>query len=77
MGCQEGEEGPTLTGEWAGIRVRPLRHQASACNGVSSERAGDRGVGKLIDPTALGSFSLPSPVSYLTLGKQLCLAPWA
>lgn len=35
VGCQEGEEGPTLTGEWAGFRVRLLRHQASACDGLA------------------------------------------
>lgn len=35
VGCQEGEEGPTLTGEWAGIRVRLLRDQADACDGVT------------------------------------------
>lgn len=39
VGCQEGEEGPTLTGEWAGIRVRPLREQAYACDGVIKEWA--------------------------------------
>lgn len=39
VGCQEGEEGPTLTGEWAGIRERPLRDQAYACDGVTKEWA--------------------------------------
>lgn len=37
VGWQEGQEGPILTGEWAGVRVRPLRDQAYACDGVIKE----------------------------------------
>lgn len=82
VGCQEGEEGPTLTGERAGIRVRPLTDQACACDGVSKnglkrQTHGQRS-GKLARLSiALFLFLLPSPVSSLSLEKQLCLAPWA
>lgn len=80
VGCQEGEEGPTLTGEWAGIRVRPLREQAYACDGLSKnglKRPMDEGVGRLLVKYSLFLFSLPSPISYFLLEKQLCLARWA
>ena len=79
VGCHEGEEGPTLTGEWAGISVRPLRDQAYACDGVintwAEETHGQRS-GKIARCFSLFILTVFSCL-LLSLEKQLCLAPWA